>query len=364
MTVTVIPLEDDATPSAIAGPLGVPGGLPARWFLASWFQLLPLHVALAGDRELREAFSVLRPLAAYEKVSGWWAPDGDPDTAAALLASVVASARAEGGVAVKVELDERSVDDVAALGEAARVAGFAELPAPVGGAAHPVGPHDVPPGLARWLDGREAPTPVPYYRQTTELTCGPVALGVVMAAAGDAEALSRESELTLYREANTLVGSDPFGLAVAAVARGHRPRVLVSTPDPILLEGLTQDWDRDTRSFIQRDFRSRALAAGLDVQTRPVGIDEVVAHVAAGGHAVVLIDEHPMHVEPCPHWITVHAVRGDVVVAHDPWTDAHLGESWLDGADLPLPVAALDRLAAWGDPSYRAVLLFDGPHPG
>ncbi|ACZ32166.1 conserved hypothetical protein [Xylanimonas cellulosilytica DSM 15894] len=359
-TTTVTVLDEATTASSVAGALGVPAGLTARWDLASGFQHRSLHVVRAGGRVAGVAFAVHRPLTAYEKVAGLWTAPAHDDaaTAAGLLASVVSAARAAGAVVVKVELDPRAVADTALVADAARAAGFADLPAPVGGAAHPVGPHDVPAGLARWLDDAPAPVPVPYYRQTTELTCGPVAVGVVMAAAGDDDALGRDAELTLYREANTLVGSDPFGLAVAAAARGHRPRVLVTTPDPVLLEGVTTDWERDTRSFIQRGFRERALAAGLDVETRDFGIDEIVAHVAAGGHAVVLIDEHPMHVDVCPHWITVHAVRGDVVVAHDPWTDNHLGESWLDGADLALPRATLDRLAAYGDPAYRAALLF------
>ncbi|WP_041582824.1 peptidase C39 family protein [Xylanimonas cellulosilytica] len=126
----------------------------------------------------------------------------------------------------------------------------------------------------------------------------------------------------------------------------------------VLLEGVTADGEREASTFIQRSFRERALADGLEVETREFGIAEVAAHVAGGGTALVLIDQHPLHAEPYPQWVTAHAVRGDVVVVHDPWTDAHLGESWLDAADLPLPLKTLDRIAAWGEPFYRAALLF------
>ncbi|WP_425955824.1 peptidase C39 family protein [Xylanimonas sp. McL0601] len=345
-------------PSRDAVPLVV-AALAERWDLAGPFQVRTLHVVRTAGRVQGVAFTVHRPLTAYEKVAGWWL--ADDEAAPELLAAVVSHARGAGAVVVKVELDERSVAGAAALAATARAAGFADVAAPLGGASFPQGPHDVPAGLALWLDGGPAPTPVPYYRQTTELTCGPVALGTAFAAEGDVSLLARQAEIDVYREVNTVVGSDPFGLAVAAAARGHRPRVLISTADPILLECVPAEWDRDTRAFIQRGFRDRALAAGLAVETRDFGVDEVVAHVAAGGTALVLIDQHPMHAEPCPHWITLHAVRGGVVVANDPWTDSHLGESWLDGADLPLPVATLDRIAQWGEPAYRAALLFDGP---
>ena len=343
-------------PSRDAIPLGVPAALTERWDLAGAFQVRTLHVVRAAGHVRGVAFTVHRPLAAYEKVAGWWLADAE--AAPELLATVVEHARDAGAVVVKVELDELSVVGAEALVDAARAAGFADVAAPVGGAPLPRGAA-APAALALWLDGTPAPTPVPYYRQTTELTCGPVALGMAFAADGDASLLTRRAELDVYREVNTVVGSDPFGLAVGAVARGRRPRVLISTPDPILLECVPAAWDRDTRAFIQRDFRDRALAAGLEVETRNFAVAEVVAHVAAGGTALVLIDQHPMHAEPCPHWITLHAVRGDVVVAHDPWTDAHLGESWLDADDLPLPVETLDTIAAWGEPAYRAALLFD-----
>ncbi|QAY69341.1 peptidase C39 family protein [Xylanimonas protaetiae] len=339
-----------------AVPLGVPAALAARWDLASGFQVRTLHLVREGQTVLGVAYTVHRPCAAYEKVAGWWL--ADPAAGPELLDAVVEHARAGGAAVVKVEVDERSVADPAALLATALAAGFEELPAPVSGAPIPPGPDGVPSGLALWLDGARPHAAVPYYRQTTELTGGAVALATALAAGGDASLLGRREELDLYREVNMISGCDPFGLAVAAAARGARPRVLITTPEPILLEGVTADWDRDVRAFIQRDFRARALAAGLAVETREFGIAEVVAHVAAGGTALVLIDQHPLLAEPYPHWVTVHAVRGDVVVVHDPWTDAHLGESWLDAADLPLPAATLDRIAAWGEPFYRAALLF------
>lgn len=347
-------LTGDVVRAAV--PLGVPAQIAARWDLASVFQVRTLHVLRAGSRVRGVAYTVHRPSTAYEKIAGWWL--ADPEAARELFAGLVEHARAGGAGVVKVEVDERSVADGRSLIEAALAAGFEPLQAPVSATPVPCGSDDVPVGLARWFDGQPAHRPAPYYRQTTELTAGAVALATALAVGGDASLLTRQAELDLYREVTTIAGSDPFGLAVAAAARGARPRVLISTPHPILLEGVTADWERAARADIQRRFRERALAEGLTVETRPFDISEVVIHVAEGGTALVLIDQHPLLAEPFPHWVTLHAVRGELAVVHDPWTDAHLGESWLDAADLPLSLDTLDQIAAWGDPFYRAALLF------
>lgn len=348
-------LAPDTVIAERAAQLGVPASIAARWQLASAFQVRHLHVVHADDQVVGVALAVHRPITAYEKLAGAWTTTG---TAwAPLVASVVGAGVDAGAVAVKVELDPRAVSDVEALRDAALLAGFALAAEPVVGAAFPHEPHDVPAGLVRWFDG-PAPRAVPYYRQTTEFTCGPVATAIALAALGDDATLTREGELRLWREATTLPGCDPFGLALGAHARGSRPAVLITTPDPILLEHCTQDWERDTRSFIQRDFRARTLAAGLTVRTGAFELDEVLRHVAAGRPAALLIDEHPMHEEPCPHWVTLLEVRDDVVVLHDPWTDDHLGESHLDAAHLPIRADQLARLSGWGDVRYHAALLF------
>ncbi|HEX6927945.1 MAG TPA: peptidase C39 family protein, partial [Gammaproteobacteria bacterium] len=63
---------------------------------------------------------------------------------------------------------------------------------------------------------------VPYYRQTTEFTCGPAALMMAMAAIDPAIDFNRRLEFRLWREATTVFmtsghgGCGPFGMALAA----------------------------------------------------------------------------------------------------------------------------------------------------
>jgi hypothetical protein len=135
----------------------------------------------------------------------------------------------------------------------------------------------------------------------------------------------------------------------------------MSTDDACLLELCENDEQRDLARFIPRGFRAELTARALDIRHETFEIDVVRQAVTEGAIALLLIDELGMHVDSCPHWITVHGVEGDTLIANDPWTDAHLGESHVDTLDLPIPQSSLDRLAWYGSPPYRAVILVREP---
>lgn len=360
--IDVLPVAGDVTRTA-AGLAALPAELTARWNQHGEAQLATLYTARDGDRLVAAAFEVHRPLTAYRKVVDVWLADEDgaaqARTEAALLDAVEARAWREGAVAVKREFRERGGAGSPWARSLARC--YTELAAPEWGG--PVaGPHrgGQVHGQVLWR-GAAPDREVPYMRQTTDFTCGPVALQMGLAAVALAGAPSRDEELALWRQATTVGGCEPLGLALAAADRGARPTVSLSTEQPVLLELCTDDEERDLRGFIQSGFRAQAAARGLEVRTEPFTLDAVRDAVAAGGVALVLIEQQGMHQESCPHWITVYGVQetpgGEpVFLAHDPWTDAHLGESWVDAAALPLPSAALDRLAWYGTPSYRGMV--------
>jgi hypothetical protein len=211
-------------------------------------------------------------------------------------------------------------------------------------------------GQICWHEGPPARS-VPYMRQTTDFTCGPVALQMALCGLGMQKQPNREDEIGLWRVANTITGCDPLGLALAAHRRGAQPSLTLSTTEATLLELCDTDSERDTRRFIQTGFRAELARRGVQVDTAVFELDEVRRALGTGAFVLVLIDQLGMHAESCPHWIVVHSLSGDVFYANDPWTDAELGESFLDGRDLPLPAATLDRLAWYGRPAYRALLV-------
>lgn len=327
----------------------VPADLLNHWRTSHPSQVRTLVAALSEDGTPHAVgLEVHRPTTAYAKLLPVWAQE--PAAEAALVTAVEERASAEGAVVVKREF-------VTATPPAQ---GYDEVPIPTtpGPAANPA--TGTPYGHMRWL--REGPTArLPYYRQTTDVTCGPVAVLLSMAGLDLAPEPTRAQELALWREATTMDGCDPLGLAVALQRRGVDPEVYLSTDDAILLELAHNEEQRELRRFIQAEFRRDAERVGVAVHRRAFTLDELDDLLDADGIAVVLIEELGMHPESCPHWVVVHSRDADVYYVQDPWTSAAESESWLDAHGLPIPRRALDRMAWYGKPAVRSMLAMRRP---
>jgi len=222
-----------------------------------------------------------------------------------------------------------------------------------------------------WPGGRPARR-IPYYGQTTEVTCGAVtALDALHATGTGGFSTDRVDnhavEIDFWRQATNLPACEPIGLAVAARRAhddpGRTPRVVISTDGPILLEEYRdRPGELRLREDLQADARRHAQRLAIPIAERWIEAHEIAALVRAGELVGILIDLTPLIDDPSPHWILAYDVAGDDLIVSDPWVDAENGESWADTFALPLPPAAVERIARWGDPVYRAVVVFpDGP---
>lgn len=347
------------TPVETGAPLptedldAVPGSLVARWASAGGVQQRTLWTAHDAGRLVGAALEVQRPHTASAKLAGVWA---DPGARAGqvrdeLLEAVVARAGERGIAVLKWESPDGGFG-----GADPAAHGFAVRPTPAWAAPVVHGPGDVPAGAERWLGGPPVP-PVSYMRQTTDFTCGAVALMMGLEALDLAGDPDRAEELAIYRAATTFRGCDPLGLSLAAVRRGADVSVIMSTERAVLTEGADAN-QRELLDYVQADFRHRAAAAGVRIATAPYTGRDVAAALDRGSVVLVLIDQYPMHAEHAAHWILVHArtttpTGEPAFVANDPWTDAlDLGETWLDACDLVLPGSTLETLAWQGDPAY------------
>lgn len=318
-------------------------------------------VARRDGRIAGLAFAYRRPVTAYLKLALLWAP-GDAVLARELLAAFERAAAEEGAVVAKVEQGGGFPLSATAL----EAAGYRRLPQPSG--AH-LG--SLPAGWIKPLAGTWPEQAPPYYSQTTGMTCGPCALGMGLPHLGAAPLLERGEELQLWREATTIYapagpgGCDPFGLAVAAMKRGLAATVYLSSQDAVLLNRASSDDKREVMRFVQQGFRREAAALGATAHMRAFEMTEIAAAVEQGALAILLIDEDLMHAEGGPHWILAHAHLkgghvGDTWLVNDPWIDAHLGETWVDGSHLPISTEVLERLCWYGEPAYRSAVLL-GP---
>lgn len=302
-----------------------------------------------------------RPHTAARTIVETWGRAGEDDEREAVLA-VLGDARARPGVAAVRWSWPSERTDTAAM---AAAAGFEPLPAPLASVPSTLGQLD---GATLWLDGA-GPTPMPYYGQTTDFTCGAVSLMMAIehrdpGLVGTGPARLEENrvvELGIWRQATNMPACEPVGLGVAAAEierakpDGYRVEVHVSSDDPVLLDGFGDD-AANWRAYLQRESWARAESIGLPVVRDWVQIAQIAERVSAGEKALLLIDEEPMHGESVPHWVLLHAVLGDIGVIQDPWVDATGGESWVDATALPIRLDDLDLMTRWQDPPVRGVV--------
>jgi len=324
----------------------------ARWRRSGGVQERTLLTATLDSRPVGAALLVRRPGTASCTLNGL-STTTDTTVTDALIATAEAEAWSAGDALLKVSVD---ADDNLTPARLDR-RGFVELPAPHVPSPYPHDDRDVPRGFVLHRDGATVPT-MGYMRQTTEFTCGPVAISMGMAHLGLAPAPDRTSEIALWREATLIGACDPYGLAMASASRSVPTRVVMSTVEPILLEDVTNDPSTtELRTAIQADFAARTVKAGTLVEHRRFSVAELAPLVDAGAVVTVLIDQSPMHADADPHWIVIYGRLGDILLANDPWTDEHLGETWVDGACLAIPPALMELLAGYGDPPYRAMVV-------
>ncbi|MGO4676802.1 peptidase C39 family protein [Bosea sp. 2YAB26] len=213
-------------------------------------------------------------------------------------------------------------------------------------------------------NAQRPPKPVaPLYPQSTGFTCGPASLAMAFAGLEPAVVPDRQLEIALWREATTVIGltgpggCDPYGLALAVAARGYALRLFTSASEPVLLDRGNTEAKRELMTFVQADFKSRVLASGIDVEHRAFESWELRDAIAEGAIAVVLIDQMETHGRTAPHWVVVHAVHDDLFLLNDPWIETDALETEADVLDLPIHISVLERMARYGEPSYRAALL-------
>ncbi|PRI12373.1 peptidase C39 family protein [Leucobacter massiliensis] len=274
--------------------------------------------------------------------------EGDPEGIAALIADRARICFENGAVSVKWE------DPGSAWAELAAELGFERMPAPAVS-----GPGTEAPATA-WVRYAEPwpHTAAPYYRQTTDFSCGPASLLMAEAHRRGGPSMNRERERAIWRRATRFTGCGVWALALQV----DRDRFAMRAYDTeFLAPQLNPMEPRDARAFANEEDVRLVAEAGIEIEQRVFGIAEIIAAIDRGSRVLVLVDEARFHGEPVPHWVMAHAHRDGVLLVNDPWAETAHGESWVDASDIPMAAAELDAMAWWGDPRYRSVLVLSEP---
>ncbi|MEW2066278.1 peptidase C39 family protein [Streptomyces sp. NPDC007346] len=204
----------------------------------------------------------------------------------------------------------------------------------------------------------------PYYRQSTDFTCGAVTALVAQAQAGaeSPESLDRPAELTLWRDATNFPACEPVGLGVAVRRRWPLSpvEVFLDTDEPVLLDHLSGS-EREWRAVLQRASRADAGQSGVPIEARRLSLAGLRSAVGRREHVLLLVSLAVMQGFDVPHWVLCHGVVPGAVVVEDPWFNTAAGESWVDAHLLPVPDASLDAMSLVGEGRVRGAVRIGRP---
>jgi hypothetical protein len=169
---------------------------------------------------------------------------------------------------------------------------------------------------------------VPYYAQSSEFSCGPACVVMVMKHFDKRVKASRRLEFEIWRQCNMIGirGADPYGLAVPLLDASYEVR-LITKHRRVVDYDL---WRRRRRRHLSADDialslfgmnenRKRALGKGLSVQYKRPVVEDIVHRINDRFVPISLVHMGVVHSLNIPHWVVVTDASEESVTFNDPY---------------------------------------------
>lgn len=169
---------------------------------------------------------------------------------------------------------------------------------------------------------------LPYYAQTSEFTCGPACVLMVMKYFNPKLELNRQLEFDIWRQCNMIGirGADPYGLSVPLIDAGfdvrlitQRKRVVDEQPWRNRLRRHYSREEIENSFFGMRENKRRAIARNLVVQFKRPVVADIVRGVMEERIPIALVHMGIVHRFNIPHWVVVSDADEQKVVFNDPY---------------------------------------------
>ncbi|GAA6183026.1 GNAT family N-acetyltransferase/peptidase C39 family protein [Aliiglaciecola sp. NS0011-25] len=207
----------------------------------------------------------------------------------------------------------------------------------------------------------------PWYRQTTEFTCGPAALMMAMNNLDSEMNMNQSLELDIWRQATTIFmtsghgGCHPIGLGIAAMERDFDAKVYVNTKDTLFLDGVRSEHKKNIMHAVEKRFKQRAKEIGLPIQYSAPSVAMIQSELAAGSVVLSLISTYQLDGKKSPHWVTITHVDDDCLYFHDPDPDDTTEEvdnqQMADCQHIPLAKEDFNNLSVFGKSKLRTAVV-------
>lgn len=169
---------------------------------------------------------------------------------------------------------------------------------------------------------------VPYYAQSSEFTCGPACVLMVMKHFDPRLEIGRELEFEVWRQCNMIGvrGADPYGLSVPLIDAGYevrlvtqRKRIVDYKPWRRRLTRYFSAEEIELSLFGMRENQRRALSRNLPIQYKRPVVRDIVRGVGEGYVPIALVHMGVIHSLNIPHWVVVTDADDEKVVFNDPY---------------------------------------------
>ncbi|NHV96945.1 MAG: hypothetical protein HA494_04060 [Thaumarchaeota archaeon] len=164
---------------------------------------------------------------------------------------------------------------------------------------------------------------VPHYRQTTEYTCGPACVMMVLKFFNKDIEFSKRSEFDIWRECNMIgaLGADVFSLSLPLIKRGLKVKILTERKETIPIRRIVQKWGEERgriAKYVMQLSYEKVRSAGMKIVFRSPKVDDVREALAEGTLPIVLVNLYEMHRYNIPHWVVVTGFDSGYVYLNDP----------------------------------------------
>jgi len=204
---------------------------------------------------------------------------------------------------------------------------------------------------------------VPYYRQSTDFTCGPASLMMAMQALNKDIKLDRSLELQLWREATTIYmtsghgGCSPLGLALAAWQRGFRVELWLNSRAPLFLDGVRSEQKKAVMALVHEDFMQQIRQSDIELHYAEITLEQLESSLHDGGLPIVLISSYSFNRTKAPHWVVVSGADDTFMYIHDPEEDEESYRSETDNLYLPIARTAFNKSFRFGQSGLRTCVI-------